>query len=217
MSFMCASWSGPRSAFRRPSSSPTIGTTNAVTAICGRSAARTQTPRWEATWRSSSCRSDGKSSVSAARSPTSSNSRRSTTRQIRTSSGNLSANVQVRGIEVRADAPLIGELSAGFDFTYNHTREGGSSDKLKRVPVTQAKAGADYHPTNLRLGASASLLNVGDLNDVLGGDISKVSYDDFTVLNLADRVFLDEKSHHRIGLYLNNVRRLMGGHARGRD
>jgi hypothetical protein len=53
--------------------------------------------------------------------------------------------------------------------------------------------------------ASLSLQNVGNLHDTLGGGVGRVSYGDYTVLNIGARVFLDEARQHRIGVNLANV------------
>lgn len=119
--------------------------------------------------------------------------------------GNVSGKVRIRGVELRAGSQLTDQLSANFDLTYNRSRQSGSSDQLKRIPVTQVKSGLDYHPADRPFGASLNVINVGEINDVLGGDIGKVDYGDFTVLNLGLRVFLDPPRHHRIGFHANNL------------
>ncbi len=41
--------------------------------------------------------------------------------------------------------------------------------------------------------------------DTIGGGVGRISYGDYTVLNIGARYFLDEARQHRIGLDLDNV------------
>ncbi len=117
--------------------------------------------------------------------------------------GNIPGKVRVRGAELWTDAAITDEVAATFDFTYNRARRSGGG-KLARVPETMIKAGADYHPGAWPFGLSMNILAIGDIEDTLG-DIGRVSYGDYVVLNLAGRFLFDAKGRHRIGLHLNNV------------
>jgi outer membrane cobalamin receptor len=120
--------------------------------------------------------------------------------------GNVPGNVIVQGAEVTLSATITEDLSASFDTTYSHARQSGSDLQFDQVPVTQSKVNLDYHPSALPLGASITVVNLGDLDDEpLGAGNGRYGYGNYTVLDLGGRVFLGSSRHQRIDLHLNNA------------
>src|SRR3984957_14120719 len=120
--------------------------------------------------------------------------------------GNVPGKVMVHGVEVTLQSSITQALSANFNATYNHSRQSGVDFQFDQVPVTQMKAGLDYHPSGLPVGASAMLVRVGDLDDEpFGAGDGRYGYGNYTLLDLSGRVFLDASRHQRIDLHLNNV------------
>jgi outer membrane cobalamin receptor len=118
--------------------------------------------------------------------------------------GNAPGNVIVRGAEATLSAPLTADLGVNLDATYSHARETGSDLQLNRVPVTQLKASFDYHPSALPVGASVTVVHVGDIDDEPFDD-GRYGYGNYTVVDLGARVFLDSSRRQRIDLHLNNA------------
>jgi outer membrane receptor for ferric coprogen and ferric-rhodotorulic acid len=120
--------------------------------------------------------------------------------------GNDPANVTVHGAELTLGAALTTALSATFDATYSHARQSGSGLQFDQVPVTQMKAGLDYHPSDSPFGATVTVVHLGDIDDEpLGAGNGRYGYGDYTVVDLGGRLFLDSARHQRIDLHLNNA------------
>jgi outer membrane cobalamin receptor len=120
--------------------------------------------------------------------------------------GNVPGKVTVCGAEFILDAAITTALSVNLTRTYNHSRKSGSDDQLNQVPVTEFKAGLDYHPANRPFGASANVVNVGELNDQpLGADNGRYGYGNYTSVDLGGRIFIDGARRQRIDLHLNNA------------
>jgi outer membrane cobalamin receptor len=119
--------------------------------------------------------------------------------------GNAPGNVMVHGEELTLDGAISSTLSGHLSGTYSHARQTGLDFQFDQIPVTQFKAGLDYHPS-ARYGASINLVYTGDLDDEpLGVGNGRVGYGDYSVVDLGARVFLGADRHHRIDLHINNV------------
>jgi vitamin B12 transporter len=120
--------------------------------------------------------------------------------------GNAPGAVIVRGAEATLGAPITAALSASFDATYNHARETGSDLQFDQIPVTQMKAGLDYHPKAIPVGATVTVVHLGDIDDEpFGAGDGRFGYGNYTVVDLGGRIFLDSGRHQRIDLHLNNA------------
>jgi outer membrane cobalamin receptor len=120
--------------------------------------------------------------------------------------GNVAGEVSVHGAEVTLELAATADLSANLNGTYSHSRETGSNLQFDQIPVSQIKAGMDYHPSTLPVGASLTAVRVGDVDDEpLGAGNGRFGYGNYTVVNLNARVFLDSARHQRIDLHLNNL------------
>ncbi len=120
--------------------------------------------------------------------------------------GNAPGAVITKGAELTLSAPLTEDISANFDATYNHARETGSDLQFDEVPVFLYKAGLDYHPTEIPVGATVSLVHMGDIDDEpFGAGNGRFGYGNYTVVDFGTRVFLDSSRHQRFDLHLNNA------------
>jgi vitamin B12 transporter len=120
--------------------------------------------------------------------------------------GNDPDEVTVHGAELTLSAAMTTALSANFDATYSHARQSGSSLQFDQVPVTQLKAGLDFHPGESPFGATVTLVRVGDIDDEpIGVGNGRYGYGNYTVVDLGGRLFLDSARRQRIDLHLNNA------------
>jgi len=120
--------------------------------------------------------------------------------------GNVPGTVTVHGVEATLQSSITQALSANFNATYSRSRQSGSDLQFDQVPLTQMKAGLDYHPSGLPVGASVTLVHLGDLDDEpLGAGNGRYGYGNYTLVDLGGRVFLDASRHQRIDLHLNNA------------
>jgi outer membrane cobalamin receptor len=119
--------------------------------------------------------------------------------------GNVPGTVTVRGEELTLAAYITPSLSGNLSATYSHARQSGDDFQFDQVPVTQAKAGVDYHPA-ARYGASINYVRVGDLDDEpLGVGNGRVGYGNYSLLEVSGRVFLDPDRHQRVDLHVTNL------------
>ena len=120
--------------------------------------------------------------------------------------GNDPATVTVHGVELALETAITTTLSGTFNATYSHARQTGSDLQFDQVPVTQLKAGLDYHPKDVPFGATVTVVHLGDLDDEpLGAGDGRYGYGNYTVVDLGGRIFLDPGRRHRIDLHLNNA------------
>ncbi len=120
--------------------------------------------------------------------------------------GNVPGAVTVHGVEVTLDAPVTAAVSVNFNATYSHSRQTGSDLQFDQIPLTQVKAGMDYHPSDAPLGGTVTLVHVGDVDDEpLGAGDGRYGYGNYTVVDLGGRLFVDRARRQRIDLHLNNA------------
>lgn len=120
--------------------------------------------------------------------------------------GNVPGTVTVHGAEFTLQAALTTSLSGTLSGTYNHARQSDVDSQFNRIPVTEFKAGLDYHASSQRYGASFTLVHVGDIHDTpLGASNGRYGYGNYTVVDLGGRVYIDEAHHHRISAHVDNL------------
>jgi outer membrane cobalamin receptor len=120
--------------------------------------------------------------------------------------GNVPGSVITRGAELALDAAISASLSGNFSATYSNSRQSGSDQQFDQIPLTQMKAGLDYHPRSKPFGASVNVVHVGDLDaEPLGAGNGRYGYGNYTVTDVSGRVFLDAARRQRIDLHLNNA------------
>ncbi len=119
--------------------------------------------------------------------------------------GNVPGKVAVHGAELTLETPVTASVSSTFSATYSHARQAGVDYQFDQIPLTQFKAGVDYHPSE-RYGADLTLVHVGDVDDEpLGVGNGRVGYGDYTVVNINARYYLDVHRHHRIDVHVGNI------------
>jgi len=119
--------------------------------------------------------------------------------------GNVSDNVAVHGEEITLDGAITSVLSGNLSGTYSHSRQTGSDVQFDDIPVTQVKAGLDFHPST-RYGASLTVVHLGEIDaEPLGAGNGRTGYGNYSVVNLSGRFYLDPARHHRIDLHVNNI------------
>jgi outer membrane cobalamin receptor len=120
--------------------------------------------------------------------------------------GNVPGSVITRGAELTLDAAVTAALSANIAATYTKARQSGARVQFDQIPVTQLKAGLDYHPNGTPYGASINLVHLGDVDaEPLGAGNGRYGYGNYTVVTVSGRLFLDPLRHQRIDLHLNNA------------
>jgi len=116
---------------------------------------------------------------------------------------NVSGTVRVRGGTVVLEARPLDALSANVSYTYTSARQTGDR-QIDGVPTQLGKAWLDYHPLELPFGLSATANHVGTLHKTFGAD-DREKFGNYTIFDLAGRVFLDPPRQHTIDLRLANV------------
>jgi outer membrane cobalamin receptor len=116
---------------------------------------------------------------------------------------NTDGEVKVKGFEVDMKVPLGAGLNAGASYTYNESRNAGTDLQINRVPVSQAKAMIDYGPANQRFGATLTVNYVGSIYASVAG--VRQPYGDYTLVDIAGRVYLDAARHSVITARVENL------------
>ena len=115
---------------------------------------------------------------------------------------NSGSTVKVRGAELILNAALTEDFSASFSHSFNSSEAAGTGVQLQDIPESITKAVFDFHPMTLPFGASVTVNHVGQVyRNVLG----RQDYGDYTVVDIAARLFLDEDRRHRIGARVENA------------
>jgi outer membrane cobalamin receptor len=117
--------------------------------------------------------------------------------------GNVAGTVRVRGGQVTADAAATDAVSANLTYSANEAKQDGGR-QLDRIPRSLFKAGLDWHPSNLPVGASLNVVYTGDVSRSLGG-FGEVGYGDYTVVDLSGRYFLDAGRHQQLNISIRNL------------
>jgi outer membrane cobalamin receptor len=116
---------------------------------------------------------------------------------------NTDGKVKVRGLEIDLKAPLGAGFSAGASYSYNQSRNADTDQQLTRVPVSMAKAVLDYSPANQRFGGTLTINHVGTVYASLWD--GRESYGQYTLVDIAGRVYLDAQRHSVINLRIENL------------
>jgi outer membrane cobalamin receptor len=117
--------------------------------------------------------------------------------------GNVAGTVKTRGGEAVVGAAFNTSWSGSLSYTYTQTREDGTDQQLTRIPLSLFKAGLDFHPDNLPLGAGINVRHTGPVATTVGPDL--VGYGGYTVVDLMGRYFLDDARHHTLTVDIDNL------------
>lgn len=117
---------------------------------------------------------------------------------------NVAGTVAVRGAEVSLTAPLGNAFSVNTSYTYAQSHDEGSDLQRDRTPLNFAKAILRFAPPQGRVEASASLNWVGDVYQSFNA-FGRRNIGNYTAVNLAGRIYLDQARRHRLGASIQNV------------
>jgi outer membrane cobalamin receptor len=118
---------------------------------------------------------------------------------------NFDRQVDFRGWEAAVNIALSEKLSASFGYTSTQAELAGTSEQIQDVPESLVKLGVNYAASSLPLELNASLINVGDVHDVVGGGIGRREHGGYTVVDVAAAYYIDAARRHRLGARLENV------------
>src|SRR5690606_13842941 len=113
---------------------------------------------------------------------------------------NFDEQVDFKGWEFALDVALNPSLTASFGYTSTEAQLEGSSEQIQDVPESLVEFGLDYAAVSVPLELSLSVVNVGDVHDVVSGGIGRVDHGDYTLVDLGAAYYLDPERRHRIGL-----------------
>jgi outer membrane cobalamin receptor len=116
--------------------------------------------------------------------------------------GNVPGTVKVRGGEIALTAGFTESTSAELNFTANQSKQDGGM-QTDRVPEQLLKAGLDYHPQSLPLGATLNVSYTGKTYVTVGGE--SLEYGKYTVVDLSGRYFLDSARKQRLTVSVQNL------------
>jgi vitamin B12 transporter len=117
--------------------------------------------------------------------------------------GNVAGTVRVRGGQVTADAAVTDAISGTLAYSFNEAKRDGGK-QLDRIPKSLFKAGLDWHPASMPVGATLNLNYAGQATRTIG-KFGAVSYGNYTVVDLSGRWFLDPERHQQINLSVRNL------------
>jgi vitamin B12 transporter len=116
---------------------------------------------------------------------------------------NFATTRESDGWEAGVTVGVSDKLGISLDYTHTNAELEGSSEQVQDVPKSLFKVGVDYYGTVLDFGAT--LINVGDVYDVVGGGVGNVEHGKYTVVDLSAGYYLGGDRRHRIGLRLENA------------
>jgi len=125
-----------------------------------------------------------------------------------TITANQPDRVRVRGISIVGSGALASAVSASLGYTYTRSQRtnelAGGYSSLAGIPRNQVEGSLDVHPGSVPFGAMITVNKVGEMFDTVSG-FGSVPSGDYTVVDLAGRIFLDARRHHRINMRLENA------------
>ncbi|MGE3511014.1 MAG: TonB-dependent receptor [Vicinamibacterales bacterium] len=116
--------------------------------------------------------------------------------------------VRVRGVSFVGSAVFGPELSATVSYTHNRSQRtnelAGGYQSLNGIPSNQFNAAVDVHPADVPVGATLTVSHVGRVSNTVPV-FGTVAAGDYTVVDVAGRLFLDGRRRHRISVRLENL------------
>ncbi|MGE3704095.1 MAG: TonB-dependent receptor [Vicinamibacterales bacterium] len=116
--------------------------------------------------------------------------------------------VRVRGVSFVGSGVFGPEVSANVSYTYNRSQRtnqlAGGYQSLNGIPSNQFNASIDVHPADLPVGATLTVGHVGTIFNTVPV-FGTVTAGDYTLIDVAGRVFLDSRRRHRINIRLENL------------
>jgi vitamin B12 transporter len=116
--------------------------------------------------------------------------------------------VKVKGVSLIGSTALSGDFSASLGYTFAQTKRvagaQGSDSAIAGLPENHFQLMLDYHPARLPFGVLLTANTVGEMFDSVA-TFGNVPSGDYTIVDLAGRVFLDAGRRHRINMRLENL------------
>jgi vitamin B12 transporter len=116
--------------------------------------------------------------------------------------GNLPGVITTRGGQFEAETVLTPGLKANLAYTYTATQNAAGM-QLNNIPIQLLKAGLDWSPASLPVGATASLAYTGKTTAPYANGV--LNYGEYATVNLSGRYFLDRDRHHQLNLSVQNL------------
>lgn len=125
-----------------------------------------------------------------------------------TVTANRPDRLQVRGVTLVGSGALSAAVSGSLSYTYTKSERrndlAGGYQALTGIPANQVQATLDLHPARVPAGLTLTVNAVGALDDNVSG-FGRVASGDYTVVDLAGRLFLDRRRQHRVNIRLENL------------
>jgi vitamin B12 transporter len=118
---------------------------------------------------------------------------------------NFDEAVESSGWEFIVSTALSQTMSVSFDYTSTDAKFKGTSGQVQDIPESLTKLGWNYAGLDIPLEVNVSVLNVGDVYDVVGGGVGPVDHGKYTVVDVGAAYYLDADRRHRLGARLENT------------
>jgi vitamin B12 transporter len=118
---------------------------------------------------------------------------------------NFDETVESDGWELALRLAVKQSMSVSFDYTSTDAKLVGSGTQVQDIPKNLLKLGWSFRSLAIPLDLNLSVINVGDVYDVVGGGVGRVDHGNYTVVDLGAGYFLDADRTHRLGARLENA------------
>jgi vitamin B12 transporter len=118
---------------------------------------------------------------------------------------NFDSAVESSGWEFAVSAALTAQMTVSLDYTSSDAEIQGTGTQVQDIPENLLKLGWRYQGMQLPLEINVTVLNVGDVYDVVGGGVGRVDHGQYTVVDVGAAYYLDADHRHRIGARLENA------------
>jgi vitamin B12 transporter len=118
---------------------------------------------------------------------------------------NFDQTVESDGWEFALTAALNERNSLMFDYTDTDARVKGTGAPVQDIPESLIKLGWTYTAMQAPVDINVSVLNVGDVFDVVASGVGRVDHGDYTVVDVGAGFYFDDDRRHRLGLRLENL------------
>jgi vitamin B12 transporter len=127
-----------------------------------------------------------------------------------TQAQNVDNEVRVRGTQIVLGFRPSETISASVSYTHNdsealnsNTTSGGYTE-IPGIPKDQLAGSLNYDPMSKPFGLTLTLNDVGSVFDIVGG-VGPVARGDYTVVDVAARLYLDDSQRHRVNFRIENA------------
>jgi vitamin B12 transporter len=118
---------------------------------------------------------------------------------------NFDTKIESHGWELNLTAGLTDRMSVSFDYTSTDAQAENTSVQVQDIPESITKLDWRYAATDLPLELNVSVINVGDVYDVVGGGVGRVDHGNYTLVDFAAGYYFDADRRHRVGARIENA------------